>query len=500
MASYLHIHSGDAVAVALQDLPAGFQVSANGYDFALLEPIPAGHKFALVAIASGQSVIKYGYSIGVASCAIQQGAHVHSHNLHSGLTARDDYQYQPQGEELSNTVSLPGNLPSTFDGYLRKNGEAGVRNEIWVIPTVGCVNGTADAIVRTFLARNPAHGTDAVWSLKHPYGCSQLAEDHENTRYILKNMVLHPNAGGVLVLGLGCENNQIGAFRELLGDYDSERVIFLESQKLKNEVEEGVAALEQLARVASADKRVSLPLSALRVGLKCGGSDGFSGITANPLLGRFSDWLISAGGTTVLTEVPEMFGAETLLMNRCTGVDLFEKTVGLINSTKQAFVSQGLEVYENPSPGNRAGGITTLEEKSLGCVQKGGHALVKGVMSIHDRLGKQGLHLLEGPGNDMVAITLLAASGCQIILFTTGRGTPLGGAVPTVKVSTNSALADNKPHWIDFNAGSLLEGEEMPQLTSRFIEKVLSIAGGEPTRAEEGGYREIAIYKTGVTL
>ncbi len=500
MASFLHIDAADSVAVALHDLPAGFSVTIGKQHFSLLEPIPAGHKFAIVPIAAGTPVRKYGYSIGVAVADILQGAHVHSHNLHSGLSARDEYRYLPQGSELSDSHALPGSLPSVFDGYLRKNGEAGVRNELWVIPTVGCVNGTADAIVRTFLARNPAHGLDAIWSAKHPYGCSQLAEDHENTRFILKNLVLHPNAGGVLVLGLGCENNQIGAFRELLGDYDPDRVLFLESQKLKNEVEEGVAALEQLARVASADKRVPLPLSALRVGLKCGGSDGFSGITANPLLGRFSDWLISAGGTTVLTEVPEMFGAETLLMNRCTGADLFEKTVGLINSTKQAFVSQGLEVYENPSPGNRAGGITTLEEKSLGCVQKGGHALVKGVMSIHDRLGKPGLHLLEGPGNDMVAITLLAASGCQIILFTTGRGTPLGGAVPTVKVSTNSALAENKPHWIDFNAGTLLEGEEMSALTTRFIAHVLSIAAGQPTRAEEGGYREIAIYKTGVTL
>lgn len=500
MASFLHINAADSVAVALHDLPAGFSVAVGQHTFTLPEAIAAGHKFAIRPIAANTPVLKYGYSIGVSVTDIAQGAHVHSHNLHSGLKAGDEYRYQPEGTALLESPELSGTLPSTFEGYLRKNGEAGVRNELWVVPTVGCVNGTADAIVRTFLARNPTHGLDAVWSAKHPYGCSQLAEDHENTRFILKNLVLHPNAGGVLVLGLGCENNQIGAFRELLGDYDPDRVLFLESQKLKNEVEEGVAALEQLARVASADKRVPLPLSALRVGLKCGGSDGFSGITANPLLGRFSDWLISAGGTTVLTEVPEMFGAETLLMNRCTGADLFEKTVGLINSTKQAFVSQGLEVYENPSPGNRAGGITTLEEKSLGCVQKGGHALVKGVMSIHDRLGKPGLHLLEGPGNDMVAITLLAASGCQIILFTTGRGTPLGGAVPTVKVSTNSALAENKPHWIDFNAGTLLEGEEMSALTTRFIAHVLSIAAGQPTRAEEGGYREIAIYKTGVTL
>lgn len=313
-------------------------------------------------------------------------------------------------------------------------------------------------------------------------------------------MVLHPNAGAVLVVGLGCENNQPDIFREFLGDYDSDRVKFMVTQKVGDEYEEGMKLLRELYAKASKDERVDVPLSELRVGLKCGGSDGFSGITANPLLGMFSDFLIAQGGTSVLTEVPEMFGAETILMNRCRNKELFEETVKLINDFKEYFLSHGEPVGENPSPGNKAGGISTLEDKALGCTQKCGKSYVDGVLPYGERLKVKGLNLLSAPGNDLVAATALASCGCHMVLFTTGRGTPFGTYVPTMKISTNSALAKNKPGWIDFNAGVILENEPMEKTCERFIDYIIHVASGEFVNNEKKGYKEIAIFKTGVTL
>jgi len=369
-----------------------------------------------------------------------------------------------------------------------------------VIPTVGCVNGITHRLADRLRQETQGTGVDAIVAFPHNYGCSQLGDDHENTRKILRDMVLHPNAGVVLVVGLGCENNQVGAFREMLGNYDTERIRFMETQKVDDELETGMELLRKLYAIASQDKRTDIPLSELRVGLKCGGSDGFSGITANPLLGVFSDFLVAQGGTTVLTEVPEMFGAETILMNRSESKAVFEKTVHLINDFKSYFIENKQPIYENPSPGNKAGGISTLEEKSLGCTQKAGTSAVRDVMLYGERLKTKGLNLLSAPGNDLVASTALASSGCHLVLFTTGRGTPFGTFVPTVKVSTNSNLNARKPNWIDFNAGSLLEGESMEELRERFIRFIIGIASGNPTNNEKNDYREIAIFKSGVTL
>ena len=435
-----------------------------------------GHKYARTAIKAGQPVIKYGFPIGEAKCDIAQGEHVHTHNLRTALRKDGTYTYRPQKNVIKPET------PDNINAYLRNNGDIGIRNDIWIVNTVGCVNRTAQKI---------AEKTGA-FCFTHPYGCSQLGEDHARTQKILRGLILHPNAGGVLVLGLGCENNGIESLRQTLGDYDMKRIRFLKAQDVEDEIREGVRIVKELQEIAARDRRVGVPVSKLRLGLKCGGSDGYSGITANPMVGRISDHLISMGGTSVLTEVPEMFGAEQLLMDRCVNEEVFNDTVRLINRFKAYFTSHGQPVSENPSPGNKEGGITTLEEKSLGCVQKGGRAPVTAVLGYGDIANKPGLLLLDGPGNDAAAVTNLTAAGCHMILFTTGRGTPLGAPVPTVKIATNSALYKKKPNWIDFNA--------MDADAESLWDVVLQTANGKETKNELGGYREIAIFKDGVTL
>ena len=492
---YIKINIADNVAVALKDLQQGEVVSVEGIEIILNSDIPAGHKFALTTLPANSHVVKYGYPIGHARENIAQGDWVNEKTIKTNLDSVLDYEYQPHEVTL--------NIPKkdlTFKGYRRVNGEVGVRNEIWIIPTVGCVNGTINSLAEKMRMETQGKGVDAIVAYPHNYGCSQLGEDHENTRKILRDMVLHPNAGGVLIVGLGCENNQVKAFRELLGDIDESRIKFMETQKVSDEDETGMELLRDIYEVVSKDQRVDVPISELRIGLKCGGSDGFSGITANPLLGVFSDFLIAQGGSTILTEVPEMFGAETILMNRCVNKNMFDKTVLLINDFKHYFEQNNQPIYENPSPGNKAGGISTLEEKSLGCTQKCGKSLVKDVLMYGECLKTKGLNLLSAPGNDLVAATALAASGCQIVLFTTGRGTPFGSFVPTMKISTNTPLYEKKRSWIDFNAGTIVESESIEQVNERFIDYILSVASGEFVNNEKKNYREIAIFKTGVTL
>ncbi|MDR3367418.1 MAG: altronate dehydratase family protein [Prevotellaceae bacterium] len=495
MNNFLQIHPADNVAVALAALPAGSRLTVNGASVTLKSDIPQGHKFALTSLQVGDNVIKYGYAIGHATATIAQGDLVNEKTIKTNLEGLLEYRYSPVNAKLN-----IANRSMTFKGYRRKNGEVGIRNELWIVPTVGCVNGAANQLAAMLNAEVPQSKLDAIAAYNHSYGCSQLGDDHENTRKILRNIVLHPNAGAVLVIGLGCENNQPEAFRSFLGDYDTERILFLEAQKVEDELEEGMKLLRELYAKASADVRTDAPLSELRVGLKCGGSDGLSGITANPLLGLFSDFLVAQGGTTVLTEVPEMFGAETILMNRCCSAEVFDKTVHLINDFKEYFVKNSQPIYENPSPGNKAGGISTLEEKSLGCTQKSGSSEVKDVLMYGERIKQKGLNLLSAPGNDLVAATALGASGCQMVLFTTGRGTPFGSFVPTVKISTNTPLFRSKPGWIDFNAGSIVENEAMDAAAERLIAYLIGVANGEKVNTEKKNFREIAIFKTGVTL
>ncbi|MBP1676301.1 MAG: altronate dehydratase [Bacteroidetes bacterium] len=492
---YLKINPADNVAVALEALSSGEKLVVDGVEITLNAEIPMGHKFALANIAEKQNVVKYGYPIGHARMDISLGDWVNESTIKTNLEGLLDYEYKPQDVSLD----IP-NRNLTFKGYKRASGETGVRNEIWIIPTVGCVNGTINALAEKLRAETGLKGVDAIVAYPHNYGCSQLGDDHENTRKVLRDMVLHPNAGGVLVVGLGCENNQVKAFREILGDFDESRIKFMETQKVEDEYETGMELLRGIYEVVSKDVREDVPLSELKIGLKCGGSDGLSGITANPLLGVFSDFLIAQGGSTVLTEVPEMFGAETILMNRCVNRNMFDKTVFLINDFKDYFMKNNQPVYENPSPGNKAGGISTLEEKSLGCTQKCGKALVQDVLLYGERIKSKGLNLLSAPGNDLVAATALAASGCQIVLFTTGRGTPFGSFVPTMKISTNTPLYNRKGSWIDFNAGTIVETESIEQVKERFIQYIISVASGELVNNEKKNYREIAIFKTGVTL
>ena len=441
-----------------------------------------GHKYALRDIKCGEDIIKYGNPIGHATCDIKQGEHVHTHNVKTNLSGNLEYSYEPKFYDIP--AEEQGR---TFMGYVRDNGDVGIRNEIWIVNTVGCVNKVAEKLSAITGARH----------FSHPFGCSQLGDDQTTTQLILRGMVNHPNAAGVLVLGLGCENNNIEVFKKVLGEYNPDRVKFLNTQDFDDDISEGVRLIEELKLYAAKFVRTPVPVSRLRLGLKCGGSDGYSGITANPLVGRLSDKLIAMGGSCVLTEVPEMFGAEHLLMQRCESREVFDKTVKLINDFKDYYTRHNQVIYENPSPGNKKGGITTLEEKSLGCVQKGGLSKVVDVLDYGDTLSKNGLSLLNGPGNDIVAITNLMACGVHIILFTTGRGTPVGSAVPTVKVATNHDLAVRKSNWIDFDSSPTLSGEP---LTEEFFEYIIKVAEGEETKNEIHDYREISIFKDGVTL
>lgn len=441
-----------------------------------------GHKYALCDIKKGENIIKYGNPIGHATEDIKCGDHVHSHNVKTNLSGNLEYTYNPI--ELSSEKLA---TDKTFMGYVRENSDVGIRNEIWIINTVGCVNKVAKRLAELTGAKH----------FEHPFGCSQLGGDHKTTQLILKGLVNHPNAGGVLVLGLGCENNNIAEFKKVLGEYNEKRVKFLNCQDFEDEITEGVKLINELKEYADTFKREPVHISKLRLGLKCGGSDGYSGISANPLVGRLSDLLISYGGSCVLTEVPEMFGAEHLLMQRCKTRELFDKTVALINNFKDYFTRHNQVIYENPSPGNKAGGITTLEEKSLGCIQKGGMAEIVDVLDYGDTLTKNGLSLLNGPGNDIVAITNLTAAGVHMVLFTTGRGTPVGAPVPTVKIATNEVLSKKKANWIDFDASPTLSGNP---LTEEFLGYIMEVASGKETTNEINDYREISIFKDGIVL
>ena len=493
MRDILKITPSDNVAVALRPLAPGEKVEAEGETLTVTSPVPAGHKIALCDLAPGERVIKYGFPIGSATQAILRGSHVHTHNLRTLLSGEVEYVYHPKG------CALPPAPAAVFQGYPRADGRVGVRNELWILPTVGCVSDVARALERR--AQGLAGGAvEGVHAFTHPYGCSQMGDDQEHTRDILADLACHPNAGGVLVLGLGCENSGVETIRSRVPAACQGRIRYLVCQEAEDELEAGMALLEELAGQMRTDQRVPCLASKLTVGLKCGGSDGFSGVTANPVIGAFSDLLTAQGGSAILTEVPEMFGAETILMERCPSRELFDKTAALINDFKRYFEAHHQTIYENPSPGNKQGGISTLEDKALCCTQKSGFSPVRDVLSYGQRLRVSGLNLLSAPGNDLVAATALAAAGAQIVLFSTGRGTPFASPVPTLKIASNSELARHKRNWIDFDAGALLQGESLSALSQALMDRVLAVAGGENVRSEENGYHDMAIFKTGVTL
>ena len=495
MNNLLRITPKDNVAVALSAIEKGTVVTVDGISVTAASDIPAGHKIALSAIAANEKVIKYGFPIGYAKADIAPGEHIHVHNLHTCLSGELEYTWNPTFPQLTEKGD-----EASFMGYPRADGRVGVRNELWILPTVGCVNDIAKALEKE-AQKLVGGGVEVVNAFPHPYGCSQMGDDQENTRQILADLATHPNVGGVLVLGLGCENSGVAIVEEHMGDYDKSRVRFLVCQQVEDEFEEAMKLLTELADNMRNEVRVPCPASKLVIGLKCGGSDGFSGITANPVIGGFSDLLVAQGGTTILTEVPEMFGAETILMDRCGTEELFGKTVALINDFKRYFEEHHQTIYENPSPGNKAGGISTLEDKALGCTQKSGFAPVMDVLTYGEKVRTAGLNLLSAPGNDLVAATALASSGAQIVLFSTGRGTPFACPVPTVKISSNTPLAEKKHGWIDFNAGQLLtHGKTLPQLSQELMDYVLAVASGEKVCSERNGFHDLAIFKTGVTL
>ncbi len=495
MQNYFKINKQDTVAVALSALKKGDTLKIENAQITLCNNIPAGHKFALSFIKKDEQIIKYGHKIGYATQDINIGEHVHIHNLKTSLSDNINYKYEKvEASRESNDKAI------YFNGYKRDNGTVGIRNEIWIIPTVGCVNNVAKQIEKMASIANE-HRADDIVAFNHPFGCSQMGQDQENTIKILSNLINHPNAGGVLVLGLGCENCNIGEFKKVLGEVNDERVKFLQCQDYDDELAEGVKLIDELCKYTQKFERESIDAKNLIVGLKCGGSDGFSGITANPTVGEFSDILINHRGTTILTEVPEMFGAETILMNRCKNEEVFNKTVALINDFKQYFISHNQTIYENPSPGNKQGGISTLEDKSLGCTQKSGTAEIVDVLKYGDIVCEKGLNLLNAPGNDLVAATALAAAGAHIVLFTTGRGTPFACPVPTVKISSNTPLSNKKNNWVDFDCGVIISnGDTIGQTANSLFEYVMNVANGEKVKAEKMGYHDLAIFKQGVTL
>lgn len=493
MDALLKINPADNVAVALRQLHAGEILPTDGKELTLTTDVPAGHKVALRDLEPGEEVIKYGFPIGRTTAAIPLGSHVHTHNLRTQLGGEQSYAYHPRA------CGIAAQPPETFQGYLRENGAVGVRNELWILPTVGCVSDVARALERKAQCLTGG-GVEGVYAFSHPYGCSQMGEDQENTRAILADLACHPNAGGVLVLGLGCENSGVEEIQKRIPKEYERRIRYLVCQQADDEIEAGMKLLNELADGMRGEKRTACSVSKLVIGLKCGGSDGFSGITANPVIGGFADLLTAQGGSVILTEVPEMFGAETLLMERCESRELFDKTVSLINDFKRYFEENHQTVYENPSPGNKAGGISTLEDKALGCTQKSGFSPVRDVLHYGQLATVPGLNLLSAPGNDLVASTALAAAGAQIVLFSTGRGTPFASPVPTVKISSNTALAQKKRGWIDFDAGALLSGRTLPEMSRALMKYVLAVAGGQLVCSEEKGYHDMAIFKTGVTL
>lgn len=499
MKKAIKIHGRDNVAVALEDLNKGDLISVNGEKLLVKEDVRKGHKIALKNLSESEEVIKYGFVIGRMTSKADAGSFIHSHNLKTSLEGEMSYNYIPLKDEVKNKAPEE---QRTFKGYRRQNGKTGTRNEIWIINTVGCVNTSAEKIARLANEKLKADNFDGVFTFSHPFGCSQLGGDLLNTQKVLRGLILNPNAGGVLVLGLGCENNQLGEFLSSLEGADTSRIRSFNSQDVVDEIEEGLRLLQELFEIMKQDRREEVPVSELTLGMKCGGSDGLSGITANPLIGRITDEVTRLGGSVILTEVPEMFGAEQILMQRSSDKDTFDKTVRMINSFKEYFLKHNQPVYENPSPGNREGGITTLEEKSLGAIQKGGDSIVTEILDYGMQTSKKGLTLLKAPGNDGVSSTAMTAGGATLLLFSTGRGTPLGFPVPTVKISTNSELFLKKKNWIDFDAGELTEGKvSWDEMTEKLLDFIIKAASGEvKTKNEINGYREIAIWKEGVTL
>ncbi|MBN1499237.1 MAG: altronate dehydratase [Spirochaetes bacterium] len=492
---FIILNEKDNVAVALTDLKKNDSINTGNKEIIIRHDIETGHKIAIEDIPAGSDIIKYGHPVGHAAIQVHAGDHVHSHNLKTNLSGILEYSYVKKTGKNDDPVS-----PPKINAFRRSNGDVGIRNELWIIPTVGCVNGTCDLIRAGFLEQNKAERIDGVFVFPHNYGCSQLGDDHVNTRTILQDMAMHPNAGAVLVVGLGCENNQTDEFFKTMEEFDTDRIKAIVAQDYEDEIAAGIEILNQLYDEMKKDVRSECSLSSLKIGLECGGSDALSGITANPLLGVFSNYMTNCGGTTVLTEVPEMFGAETFLMERAADEEVYDKIVSMINDYKDFFIKHDQEIYENPSPGNKKGGITTLEEKSLGAVEKSGKSEIKDVLKYGERITSPGLQLLSAPGNDLVATTALAASGCQMIIFTTGRGTPFGGPVPTIKVSTNTGLFKKKQNWIDFNAGALLENKTMETLLKELTEYVIMVADGKETKNEKNGFRNLTIFKSGVTL
>jgi len=500
MNKYLQIDGKDNVVVCLQQVESGEKIElADGTYITAKDNIPSGHKMSIKSIKKDGIVIKYGYPIGHVIEDTEPGTWIHTHNTKTNLSGLLEYEYKPDVDDISDKLKLMGKEKGFFNGYVRDNGKVGIRNEIWIIPTVGCVNNIVTALAKEG-NRMIKGSIDEVVSFTHNYGCSQTGDDQNYTRKILADLISHPNAGGVLVVGLGCENSNIDEIKPYLEDYDEDRVKFMVCQESDDEIEEGINLLKEIIDKVSGDRREKVSSSKLVIGLKCGGSDGFSGITANPLVGRISDAIIRQGGTSILTEVPEMFGAETILMNRCKDEKIFSDTVNMINGFKEYFTKQGEPIYENPSPGNKAGGITTLEDKSLGCTQKSGSFPVMNVLDYGERTDVNGLNLLCAPGNDLCAATALASAGAQIVLFTTGRGTPFACPVPTLKISSNNRIRDKKNNWIDFTAGDILEGKSFDELAEELFDYILTVASGEKLKSEIAGFHDMAIWKRGVTL
>ncbi|MDR0378960.1 MAG: altronate dehydratase family protein [Candidatus Accumulibacter sp.] len=489
-ATAIRLHADDDVLIAVRPLVPGMTI--NPENLGVRDPIPPGHKLAARDIAAGAPVRRYGQIIGFSREAIGAGRHVHSHNLGMGEFSRD----HGIGQDAREPPKVPE--PARFMGYRRPNGKVGTRNYIAIIATVNCSSTVAKTIAKHFTRERLQNfpNVDGVLALPQPSGCGLRVEGEgmQALRRTLAGYAGHPNFAGVLFVSLGCEQNQIEPIVEMTGPCEPgylSQVVIQREGGTAAAVEKGIAWVEAMLPRANDHRREASPVSDLIVGLQCGGSDGYSGITANPALGGASDLLVAHGATTVLSETPEIYGAEHLLTRRARTPEIARKLLDRIAWWQNYCARGGGDLDNNPSIGNKAGGLTTILEKSLGAVAKSGTSALNGVFSYAEPINTRGFVFMDTPGYDPVSATGQAAGGAQIICFTTGRGSAFGCAgVPTIKLASNTALYKHMRDDMDVNCGDLLDGVPMPEISHRIFDAILRHASGEPTRSELHGYGE----------
>ena len=512
----VYLHSDDNLCVAARHLELGEEISVGGESLRLAEPVRLGHKLAVRAIREGERVKKYGQTIGFATRDIAPGQWIHSHNLTAG---RFEREYEYATEIPPPPAPIEGR---TFQGYRRAGGKAGTRNYIAVISSVNCSASVSKYISQRFdnslLAKFP--NVDGLLPLTHKGGCGlqYAGEDHQQLTRVLSGFATHPNVGAYLLVGLGCETGtlqylvQHGGLAEGVVQLNTKAngaarppvVLSMQDCGGTNKtVEAGIAAIAEMLPRVNGVRREPIPASELILGCECGGSDGNSGVTANPALGAASDLLVAAGGTSILSETPEIYGAEHLLVRRARTRAIGEKLIDRIRWWEEYTAKFGVEIDNNPSPGNKEGGLTTIYEKSLGAVAKGGSTALCGVYRYAEPVTAQGFVIMDTPGYDPASITGMVAGGANVVCFTTGRGSCFGcKPVPSIKIATNTPMYEQMIDDMDINAGVILEGASVADVGRQIFEFILEVAGGKRTKSEIHGVgeEEFAPWSIGPTL